>query len=190
MFCRAKKILTPLLFLLALYPSRSYADNVIADRVVVAVNNIPYTQIQIERYINVKESLRDDGASSQVVSAENWALALDAFTKDMPIHQDASKSSGFRPTREAIQKLRLRSEKTQTEAPRFKEAFRRLGLSRSEIETEILKIATVENYKRGKSSLNLNGRESTSSWEAELTERTIVRYFDDAKTWKSINPKP
>jgi hypothetical protein len=60
----------------------------VADRVVVAINNIPYTQLQIESYLNVKESLRDNADSSQVVNGTNWSMAIDAFTNDMMIHQD------------------------------------------------------------------------------------------------------
>ena len=65
-----------------LMPAHLYAG-VVADRIVVAVNSIPYSQLQIERYIDVKESLRDNIASSQTVQQSNWALALDAFIRDM-----------------------------------------------------------------------------------------------------------
>jgi len=163
--------------------------NRVADRVVVAINNIPYTQLQIERYLDVKESLRDNAESSQAVNESNWTIALDAFIKDMMIHQEATKSSGFRPTKESIQKLRARSEKTASAAPQFNAAFVKLMLANTEIEAEILKIATVENYRRGKDSLNLNGKNQSSSWESELESRTIVRLFDGAKSWINISPR-
>lgn len=161
-----------------------------ADRVVVAVNSIPYTQLQVERYISVKESLRDDAKTSQTVQESNWPMALEAFIRDMMIHQDATKSSGFRPTKEAIYKLRALSDKNIGTAPQFKADFVRLGLDRAQIETEVLKIATVENYRRGKKSLDINGTQTAANWEEELVKRSIVRYFDDAKTWKQINPQP
>jgi len=59
----------------------------IADRVVVAINNIPYSQNQIESYIDVKESLRDDASKSQTVNSSNWTEALDVFVTDTSIHQ-------------------------------------------------------------------------------------------------------
>ena len=161
----------------------------VADRVVVAINNIPYTQVQIESYLNVKESLRDNADSSQVVNGANWSIAVDAFTNDMMIHQEATKSSGFRPTRESIQKLRARSEKITGSVPQFKEAFERLMLSSNEIESEILRIATVENYRKGKASLSVNGKNAQAGWEKELQSRSIVRLFDGAKTWKVIQPR-
>lgn len=161
----------------------------VADRVVVAINNIPYTQVQIEIYLNVKESLRDNADSSQVVNGTNWPLAIDAFTNDMMIHQEATKSSGFRPTRESIQKLRARSEKITGAVPQFKAAFERLMLSSKEIESEILRIATVENYRKGKASLSANGKNTQTGWEKELQSRSIVRLFDGAKTWKVIQPR-
>lgn len=160
----------------------------IADRVLVTINNIPYSQNQVESYIDVKESLRDDAMKSQTVDGSNWTQALEVFVGDTAIHQEASKSSGFRPTKEAVQKLRLRSEKTAASVAQFKTSFDRLGLAGQRIEIEILKIATVESFRRGKQSLN--SKDKAINWETELTDRTTVRYFDDAKTWKQTNPIP
>lgn len=190
---RTRLTLYSLLCTFLLVPAVCYSQpaNVrIADRVVVAINNIPYSQLQIERYVDVKESLRDNPSSSEIVKESNWPLAIEAFVKDMTIHQEASKSSGFRPSREAILKLRMRSEKALEAAPHFKTAFEYLALDRSEIENEVLKVATVENYRRGKASLNSNGKSSGTNWESDLVGRTTVRLFDEAKTWKTIQPKP
>lgn len=182
---------------LKLTPSLAQAESTTApveatsmvDRVVVAINNIPYTQLEIESYLNVKESLRDNADSSQVVNQANWSVALDAFLKDMMIHQEATKSSGFRPTKETIQKLRVRSEKITTTFPQFIEAFNRLKLTRDEVEREILRIATVENYRRGKASLLINAKNSHKGWEEELQSRSIIRLFDEAKTWKTLQQR-
>jgi len=182
-----------LLFVFLLLPAVCYSQpaNVrIADRVVVAINNIPYSQLQIERYVDVKESLRDNPGASEIVKESNWPLAVEAFIKDMTIHQEASKSSGFRPSREAILKLRMRSEKSLDTVAHFKSAFEHLMLDRAEIENEVLKVATVENYRRGKASLNTNGKSSVTNWESDLIGRTTVRFFDEAKAWKTIQPKP
>jgi hypothetical protein len=160
----------------------------LADRVLFAINNIPYTQLQLESYLNVKESLRDNAESSQVVNETNWTVALDAFVKDMMIHQEATKSSGFRPTKEAIQKLRARAEKTSANVPQFKAALTRLALTKTELETEILRIATVENYRRGKASITSPSKDGQSNWETDLQTRSIVRFFDGAKVWKNVNP--
>jgi hypothetical protein len=170
-------------------PDKSPAiPNTIADRVVVAINNIPYSQNQVEAYIDVKESLRDDAARSQTVDGSNWTQALEAFVRDTAIHQEASKSSGFRPSRDAVQKLRLRSEKSAASVSQFKTSFDRLGLTGQRIEIEILKIATVENFRRGKQSLN--AKDKANHWETELKDRTTVRFFDDAKTWIPTNSTP
>lgn len=194
-------------FILKLHATPS-SPQILGNRVVVAVNSIPYTQLQIERYINTKETLRDAPQNSQTVNGSNWQQAVDAFVNDMAIHQEASKSSGFRPSKEAIQKLRFKIENALEQAPQFKQAFTRLGLSKIEIETEALRIATVENFRRGKSTLSsapqtqssqksdappasqTNNKETRGSWEKDLKDRTIVRYFDDGLTWKEIQPKP
>lgn len=180
---------TRIRLLIAIFASSAALANVIADRIVVAINSIPYSQIQIERYINVKESLRDNIEKSQPVQQSNWELALAAFTTDMMIHQDATKSSGFRPTKEAIQKLRFKCEKNLSQSQVFKASFDRLGLEREEIETELLKIATVENYKRGKKSLDSDEKSNLGSWEDELLKRSIIRYLENAKTWTNIEPR-
>jgi hypothetical protein len=162
---------------------------VIADRIVVSINNIPYSQLHIERYMNVRESLRDQISGSLPVQQSNWELATQTFVQEMMIHQDATKSSGFRPTKEAIQKLRFKSEKNVAESESFKQAFDRLGLRRTELETEILKIATVENYRRGKRSLDTDPKESSNNWEQDLSTRSIVRYMNNAKSWIKIEPR-
>lgn len=181
-------VLTSAIILLSSRGVAADGPKTIADRVVVAINNIPYSQNQVEAYIDVKESLRDDAINSQTVDGSNWTQALEVFISDTSIHQEATKSSGFRPTKEAVRKLRLRSEKTMATAPQFKASFDRLELAGQRIEIEILKIATVENFRRGRQSLN--AKDKASNWEAELKDRTTVRFFEDAKTWKQTNPKP
>jgi hypothetical protein len=175
--------------IISIFPNET-ASGQTADRVVVAINSIPYTQLQIERFINVKETLRDNVKTAQIVKESNWPLALEVFIRDMMIHQDATKSSGFRPTKEAILRLRTKSSGGVADAPQFKDAFERLGLTQSQAETEVLKIGTIENYRRGKKSLDINGKSSSANWEDELVKRSIVRYFDEAKTWKPMTPKP
>jgi hypothetical protein len=170
--------------------SAAFAGNVATiDRVVVMINSIPYTQTQIERYMAVKESLRGSPESAQIVQESNWGLALTAFIDDMMIHQEASKSSGFRPSRETIDKLRVRSERSLLDASALRSAFERLSLSRISIESEILRIATVENYRRSRTSMNGRGKENAVSWDSELKDRTIIRLFDDAQVWKSLDTK-
>jgi hypothetical protein len=181
-------VLTSAIILLSSRGDAADAPKTIADRIVVAINNIPYSQNQVEAYIDVKESLRDDAIKSQIVDGSNWTQALDVFISDTSIHQEATKSSGFRPTKEAVRKLRLRSENAMATAPQFKASFDRLELAGQRIEIEILKIATVENFRRGRQSLNATDK--SSNWEAELKDRTTVRFFEDAKTWKQTNPKP
>lgn len=166
----------------------------ITDRIVVVVNSLPYSQLQVERYINIKESLRSDAIRSQLVQSSNWDMALSEFIKEMAIHQEAAKSSGFRPTKDAVEKLRLRSDAAAKTAPQFKPAFDRLGLTKEELEIQILKILTVENYRRGKSSLNkTDAKKSTTeqpAWETELNAHAIVRYFDEARVYVPITFKP
>ncbi|MCX6119879.1 MAG: hypothetical protein NT027_20280, partial [Proteobacteria bacterium] len=69
----------------------------IGDRLVIAINGIPYSQIQIESHLNTKEALRADPSNSELVSATNWPLAVKAFIDDTVIYQEAIKGSGNRP---------------------------------------------------------------------------------------------
>jgi hypothetical protein len=184
------KLAQIVVLLMTLINGHSLAASQIADRILVAINSIPYSQLQVERYLNVKESLRDNIQNSQTVQESNWSMALNVFIQDMMIHQDATKSSGFRPTKEAIQRLRFKTEKNLEQSSNFKASFDRLGLKRADVETELLKIATVENYRRGKKSLDTDEKSSSNKWEEELTRRSIVRYLDGAKSWIRIEPTP
>src|SRR5262249_49257654 len=64
-------------------------QGVLGDRLVTEINNIPYTQRQVETYLFVKEALRknEPGQGISLVNSSNWQMALDAFSEDMLIQQ-------------------------------------------------------------------------------------------------------
>jgi hypothetical protein len=171
-----------------LFIPRMAAGAEIADRVVVSVNNIPYTQSQIERYLNVKECLRDDPGSAQTVGAANWKEAVASFVRDFSIHQEASKSSGFRPSRESVDRLGQRCGKNLEKSQTLQNTFARLKLAKSSLESELLRVATIENFRRSRATLSQSKQGNGTTWEKEIDDRTVVRYFERALEWVPLEP--
>ena len=163
------------------------SPSTLGDRLVLSINNVPYSQLQIEGYLNVKEALRGDIEKSQVVAAENWAAALAAFMLDMTLYQEATKSSGFRPQKDGIQKSLTRIESSSSKSNSFNLKFKDLGLDESAIKEHLSRILTVENLKRSRQGLDKN-KSANQDWEQELQKHSIVRWFDGGKNYESIRP--
>lgn len=172
----------------ALFSSNMNAG-ILGDRLILAVNNVPYSQLQIEGYLNVKETLREDLEKSSVVTAENWPIALAAFIKDMVIYQEATKSSGFRPQKDGVQKALERIHSTLPKSPAFQRRFKQLGLDNATIKEHLSRVLTVENLRRSRQGLDKN-KERATAWEDELEKVSIIRWFDKGRIYEDINPVP
>lgn len=158
---------------------------ILGDRLVLAVNNTPYSQLQIEGYTNVKEALRSDPSKSQVVSGSNWNIALAAFMLDMSIYQEAIKSSGFRPQKEGVDKT-LQLVKTELlKNPPFQKRFQELGLDDAAIREHLARVLTIENIRRSRRSAE---SVKDSKWEEVIQKSAIIRWFDKGKVYEEITP--
>jgi len=150
----------------------------------MAINNVPYSQLQIESYMDIKEALREDPAKSQLVSAQNWKIALAAFMKDMTLYQEAAKSSGFRPQRQGVEKTLDRVKNTLASHDNFKNKFGSLGLDDSTLREHISRLLTIDNFRRSRRGLS----PVSSQWEDDLQNTSIVRWFDGGKDYEEIQP--
>lgn len=180
-------------YLLACYSKATFAAP-LGDRLILTINGIPYSQLQIEGYLDVKESLRDDPTKSQLVASDNWNVALSSFIKDMTLYQEANRTSGFRPNLEVVSKATERSLQAVQSTERFKARFQELGIDSSLIREYVGRILAIENLRRSrngllKSKTKAADRNSNSAidWEDELLKRTLIRWFEHGKTYESIS---
>jgi hypothetical protein len=170
--------------------SRALAANkVLGDRLVLAINNVPYTQLQIETYLNVKEALRGDLDKALPVVKSNWQEALAAFMLDLTLYQEGTKSSGFRPQREGVQKGYQKVLEALEKSEGYKLRFIQLGLTQSDIKEQLSRILTVENLKRSRAGTD-KSKAAVSDWAHELQKNAIIRWFDKGKEYEEIQPVP
>ncbi len=163
----------------------------LGDRLIMSVNGIPYSQLQVEGYLNIKESLRDDPAKSQLVAADNWSIALSSFIKDMALYQEANRTSGFRASRDLVTKASERVQQTLQSNPRFKTRFVELGIDAPLIREYIARILAIENLRRSRNGLLTSKtnqkNQNQSDWENDLIKRVVIRWFEHGKTYETIS---
>lgn len=162
----------------------------LGDRLILTINGIPYSQLQIESYLDVKESLRDNPAKSQLVDADNWNIALASFIRDMTLYQEANRTSGFRASREIVAKASEKVQKVSDSHERFKTRFTELGFDSLTIRECVARILSIENLRRSRASMQSSkaGAKSapSSEWEDDLMKRALIRWFEHGKTYENL----
>ena len=178
------------LFFTAFLAGKTGYSAPLGDRLILTINGIPYSQLQIEGYLDVKESLRDNPGKSQLVSADNWNVALASFIKDMTLYQEANRTSGFRASRELVAKATEKVQKVIETNDRFKKRFDELGFETLTIREYIAHILSIENLRRSRASMqNAKGGGKTApstDWEDELMKRALIRWFEHGKTYENL----
>jgi hypothetical protein len=179
----------------------SLAGSDVGDRVVLTINNIPFTQRQVEGYINIKESLRKNADGSlRLVNASLWEDALSVFTNDAILLIEAQRIGGVTVPETLTQKyIDLLRTKSATN-PELKAMLGRLGLSDGGLERAVDSVLRVAAFRRSKerqetqSQLQLKsnqGQDSNfrvSAWQKDLLDRAIIRRYEDAGQYVLIQP--
>lgn len=187
---KRKKTLIFISLLLLIFSQTVTAWAIVGDRLILSINNIPFSQLQIEALMNVKETLRADPNQSQIVDQSNWALALSAFITDMTEYLEASKTSGYRPQRELVLKTTERVKLALQSSPKFKSRFAALGLDDAAIREQVTRILTIENLRRSRQgAIGAKDSQAPGVWQDELMRNTMIRWFDNGKTYEHIQPK-
>lgn len=164
----------------------------LGDRLILTINGIPYSQLQIESYLDVKESLRDNPGKSQLVDADNWNVALASFIRDMTLYQEANRTSGFRANRELVAKASEKVQKVRDNNERFQKRFAELGFEPLTIRECVAHILAIENLRRSRASMQsaksgTKNASPSSEWEDELMKRALIRWFEHGKTYENLS---
>lgn len=174
----------------------------LGDRVVLTINNVPFTQRQVEGYINIKECLRKSSDGSiRLVNAGLWRDALTVFTSDAVLLLEAQRVGGI-TIPESMTKKYLELLKTKSVSnPELKAMLARLGLNDGGLERAIDTVLRVAAFRRSKerqetqSQLPFSGADGRGSaglrvaaWQKDLMDRAIVRRYEDADQYVVIHP--
>ncbi len=174
----------------------------IGDRLVVSLNNQPYSQRQIEVYFSIKELLRNQvDETLLMVDENNWRRFLNVYIEDMIILQEAVRLGSFQVNDVALQKY-FKIVKSQFEANKKLQAnFARLGIDSSSLKSTLSNVLRVAGFRRSKSRLVTSSAKDEDygttedsaarfkkRWLNELKERAVIRTYENAYNYVFIDP--
>jgi hypothetical protein len=183
---------------LALFNTKTlYAQ--VGDQAVVAINNVTYTQRQIEMYIVVKESLRKNTSveSARVVNASNWNEAVTVFIEDMIVYQEAQRLGGLQAPDQLVEKFVSLIQEKSKKSDLFRTTMTRLGADQvgiTRVLDSVIRIAAFRRSKDRQASSTDNSGEiedqtgAMPEWLAEITDRAIVRRYEGTSQFIEIAP--
>jgi len=171
----------------------------IGDRAVLAINNVTYTQRQIEMYIVVKESLRKNIGieTARVVNAANWNEAVTVFTEDMIIYQEAQRLGGFQAPDQLIERFVSLIQEKNKRSDVFRTTMTRLGADQvgvTRVLDSVIRIAAFRRSKDRQASANdavgdiEDQSGATPEWLTEIADRAIVRRYEGTSQFIDIAP--
>lgn len=177
----------------------------LGDRLVVSINNLPYTHRQIEAYATVREALRPgDGGTRVAVVAANWKDAIDVFTEEMIILQEAQRLGGFQADSKVAARFQHVLEERMRSGAAVRTTLERLGYDAvgiARVVDAVLRVATFRRSKErqpggDKGAQHEDGPPAPASapgggggpWLDELKARAVVRHYDEAFKFVTIQP--
>ncbi len=171
----------------------------VGDRAVLAINNVTYTQRQIEMYIVVKESLRKNTGieAARVVNAANWNEAVVVFTEDMIIYQEAQRLGGLQAPDQLVERFVSLIQEKSKKSDVFRATMTRLGADQVGITRVLDSVIRIAAFRRSKdrqaSTTEAIGEieeqaGATPEWLTEITERSIVRRYEGTGQFTEISP--
>lgn len=186
---------------LYLYMSASAnASGVLGDRLVIAVNSMPYSQRQLELYLTIKHSLRpEEIGEQQIVSAANWSEALTVFSEEMMILQEAMRLGSFAASDQLLDQYNAALRKKMARGTKLQDTLIRLAVDDLAVSRTLDSILRVASYRQNRNRQEVQGlsvkkatanksKDTESKWLQELRGRTNMRVFSGADTFREISP--
>lgn len=170
---------------------------IVGDRLVIAVNTVPYSQRQLELYLTVKQTIRpEQGADESVISSRNWGEAITVFTEEMMILQEAVRLGSFAAPDQLLDKYNAVIRKKLAQGTALKRTLQRLGVDDLTISRTLDSILRVASYRQNRNRQEAQAAvvkksatvESESKWLTELRRRTNTRVFAGTEVYLEINP--
>ena len=159
---------------------------VVADRVVVEIDRIPYTQRQIEIFHFVKFGV-SNSISHGAITEQTWNVVVKHFIEAMLIDQSSSVLGLFRPNAKALQQANENFAKRVEVDSVFAKQIDRLALRHRELQKIIIQVFRVESARQSKSSeLARSNRgqarfsKANKAWIDGLREKAVIRFYHEA----------
>jgi hypothetical protein len=178
--------------------SHAFAQDPVGDRLVLSINNIPYTQRQVEVYISVKEGLRKSDGPVRLIVAGNWTDALTVFSEDMIIQQEAQRLGSFQSLEQSTEKFEAVVRDKAKRDREFAQNLTRLGVDDLALVRALETVLRVAAFRRSKDrqaqvgtrpdAEDLEAQKESRKWLDDLIDRGVVRHYQNAETFMVIQP--
>ena len=196
-----KKSLWAVVFGMSCWVATSVDAASLGDRLIVAINGVPFTQRQIEIYIHVKESLRKSSSGeTRMISAANWRDAISVYTEDMVILQESQRLGSFQTPDQATAKYLAVVRKRIDESATLRATLTRLGAEGAVVNRTLDEVLRIAAFRRSKETQgdqvkrdrvkDADPKPATSRWLDDLKARAVIRRYQGADVYVDIEPVP
>ena len=166
---------------LVLFCSAAYK---LGDRLLVQINDISYTQWQLETHMLIKLAMQVEQhvKTTPVTSAAHWRTALDAFRVDMLILQELERHERNQPSAKDI----AAAQRYVSQWRKHNDAeFVRLGID-DKLLTELIGVnLRISTYRQQQ---NKRTATTQTDWLQKIVQQGSVRFYRDSSVWIPITP--
>lgn len=170
----------------------------LGDRLVIAINNVPYSQRQVETYIAIKECLRKTANDEvRLVTAGNWSDAIAVFSEDMTVLQEAQRLGSFQNADQLLDKYQKVVKDKIAKNADLKTQLTRLGIDDQGVARALETVLRVAAFRRskdrqaqisGEREPTVKGDAAAPRWLTDLEDRSVSRQYEGVRTYQIIEP--
>ena len=172
----------------------------LGDRLVVAINQVPYSQRQLELYFAVRAGIRNDADQTGLfVDRSNWSASLALFTEDMMILQEAQRLGSFGSVDAMLEKYSAQLRARRAAGGAFAATLKRLGADDQALAHVLENVLRVAAFRRSKNRQEAQALPNTTAaaqaqpgvlakWLVDLSNRAATRTYTGANTFQMIAP--
>jgi len=172
----------------------------LGDRLILAINQVPYSQRQIELYTAIRTALfAPSDQTGVVVGSSNWTAALELFSTDMMILQEAQRLGSFGTIDAVLEKYSAQLQARRAAHGEFAMALQRLGADDPALAHTLESVLRVVAFRRSKnrqeaqdlsagSGATLAQPGGVAKWLSDLSGRAATRLYLGAEVYRPIQP--
>ena len=172
----------------------------LGNRLVLAINQVPYSQRQIELYTAVRVALfAPADQTGTLVDSANWNASLALFTTEMVILQEAQRLGSFGTVDAVLEKYSARLQARRTAHGKFAMALQRLGADDPALAHTLENVLRVAAFRRSKNRQEAQdisaagGATPTqpggaAKWLSDLSGRAATRLYLGGDVYQTIQP--
>ena len=167
----------------------------LADRAVLELNSVVYTQRQVEVLALVRSVLYAEN-DRWPINSKNWVPSLEWFSQQMLVDQEALRTQGYNPSEDSLRDALTKIESARKTNLEVSREMHRMGIEESS--SQALRRSVITTL-RTDSFIRIRGRRNNSEsdispaagsfdWLRDLEDHALRRIFEGAREFKRIEP--